>query len=217
MIFAGSFPFGFVLLAAGMILTLVTGCSTAFKYTPQNRPDVVASTPRPGLAIQTGQDARPFEERQPDWARNAEPIVAHVLAYELKTAKLFRRVKIHARLENPWKYPEIVRFQVIKFECYDDEEFLEKAGRNLLRLDGIRGELIAASIPVKYNMEVTLEFEVVNAATQQSVFIKDYSATRTVSVNGYQGESPKIQQMSAALEEVITQFVWELRNLPLGH
>jgi hypothetical protein len=50
---------------------------------------------RNGLAITTGVDSRLAEEKQPDWTKNAEVIIARALADEVKHAKLFDRVKIH--------------------------------------------------------------------------------------------------------------------------
>ncbi len=168
----------------------------------------------PASRILTGEDLRPGEERRPDWAGQAEPIVARALTDELKHAQLFSRVKNHAGTVNPKKYPELVKFRVKKFECYNRPAFLETTGRDLLRLQGLRGELIAESIPTKYISEVEVEFEVMDAATQKIIFVRDYSATRTGSANGYQGADPQIQQTSAALESVITQFITDLSRIP---
>lgn len=105
---------------------------------------------------------------------------------------------------------------MIKCECYSQPAFLESTGRKLLELQGIRGALIAESIPVKYIADVEIEFTVVDASTRQAVFGQTYTATRGFSANGYQGAGPKVQNTSAALESVVTQFVADLTRLPLN-
>jgi hypothetical protein len=199
-----------------IILSLVAGCSTSFKYTPQYDQTFSAIANQTGLAIQKGQDLRPSEEIQPDWAKNAKAIVARALADEVKHGGLFQRVKIVDEPINPKKYSETVQFRVKKFGCYNRAEFLERMGRDLLRFQGIRGALIAESIPTKYISDIEIEFEVLDPSTGQSVFVKTYSAIRTASLNGYQGEKPKVQQTSAALEAVITQFMEDLEKIPLS-
>ncbi len=139
--------------------------------------------------------------------------MSDALAEEVRHAKLFHRVKIHADSVNLKKYSEIVRFRIQAFECYNEPAFFEQAGRELLRARGFHGVLIAASIPSKYVSQVTIEFEVLDASTRRSIFDRIYSATGSVSVNGYQGEKPKIKQTSAELEVVLTQFVGDLAKL----
>lgn len=195
------------------IIFLCAGCSPSFRYTPvfgKISPAIAGST---GLAISTGLDLRPPDERQPDWAKNAELIVSDALAEEVRHAKLFHRVKTHAESANPKKYSEVVRFRIQTFECYNQPAFFEQAGRELLRDRGFHGVLIDASIPSKYVSQVTIEFEVLEAATQRSIFARTYSATGSITVNGYQGEKPKIKQTSDELEVVLTQFVGDLEKL----
>jgi hypothetical protein len=204
-------PISFFFLAIA-----VSGCSTSFKYTPTNGKIYTPIAGQTGLAIQTGQDLRPMDERRPGWARNAESIVAHALAEEVRDANLFHRVKIHAEKVNNKKYSEIVTFQVKKFECYNKPAFLEETGRDLLRFQGIRGALIAESIPSRYTSEVEVEFKVLDAATQQVVFTKNYSATQTETINGYQGAKPKVQQTSDVLSKVLSQFVADLAKISAG-
>ncbi len=129
---------------------------------------------------------------------------------------MFRRVKIHMDSARLKKFSEIVQFRVIRFECYNHPAFLETTGRELLLTQGIRGVLIGESIPTKYISEVEIRFEILDASTQESVFSKTYSATHAMSINGYEGEKPKIQQTSSALEAVITQFVADLAKIPLS-
>jgi hypothetical protein len=172
---------------------------------------------QPGLAIFTGRDARLSDEIRPDWATDAESIVAHALATEVKSAQLFQRVKIHADTVNPKKYSTIIRFRVLKFECYNHAAFLENTGRELLAYQGLRGALIERSIPTKYVSEVAIEFAVLDATTQQPIFTRTYNATHTDAFNGYQGEKPKVQQTSAALQSVLTQFLTDLTRLPAVH
>lgn len=193
------------------VWAICLGCST-FKFTPLHPPVGGEGEPRTGLAIQTGEDLRPANERRPAWCQNAEKIVARALAEEVRDAKLFRRVKIHADRVNPARYNEYVQFRVRKFQCYNQAGFLESTGRTFLRFQGLRGALIADSIPSKYISQVEVEFEVRNGPDEPPIFDKTYSATRTDSFNGYQGEKPKIQQTSAALEDVLTQFLVDLRS-----
>ncbi len=202
-----------LIFAGAILLPLITGCSTSFKYTPAHAQTYAPVAGGVGLAIQTGSDARSDEEIRPAWAKNAETIIARAIADEVKYAKSFQRVKIHADTVNLKKYSEVVRFRMLKFECYNQPVFLESAGQEFFKYQGLRGALIGASIPSKYVSEVEIEFEVRDAATQQIRFTKTYSATRASGINGYQGETPKVQQTSAALESVITQFVADLVNL----
>jgi hypothetical protein len=194
---------------------LCLGCST-FKYTPDYDHVYPPFANHTGLAIQAGEDARPPEEKRPDWTKNAKAIVAHALADEVRHAKLFDRVKFRDSGINTRKFSEAVRFRVIKFECYSQSGFLENTGREFLELQGIRGALIAASIPAKYIAEVEIEFTVEDPSTQEAIFVQTYTATRSFSANGYQRAGPKVQNTSAALESVVTQFVADLTRLPLN-
>lgn len=204
------------LLVLLSILSFVTGCSTSFKYTPRHDQIYNPVARQIGLAIARGQDSRPVEEIRPAWTKNAEAIVAQALSDEVKHGKLFQRVKVDANRLNPKKYSTLVQFRVGKFECYDQADFLQSAGRDLLQtqVPGFRGSLIAASIPIKYVSEVEIEFTVLNVANGQSLFTKTYSATRSDSFNGYQGENPEVHLTSATLEAVLTQFLTDLANLP---
>lgn len=209
----------FALLGLLSILTLITGCSTSFQYTPRHDQAYHPAARQSGLAIARGQDLRPVEEVRPVWTRNAAAIVAHALSDEVRHGKLYRRIQVDADpldALNPKKYSTGVQFRVLKFECYEQAGFLQDSGRDLLRMQvpGFRGSLIAASIPLKYVSEVELEFTVLNIANGQSLFTKIYSATRSDSFNGYQGEKPQVHLTSATLEAVITRFVADLANLP---
>lgn len=202
-------------ILAGALLGLCQGCST-FKYTPSHDHVYAPIANRAGLAIQAGEDVRSPEEKRPPWTGNARAIVAHALADEVKHAKLFDRVKFRDSTIKARRFSEAVRFRVIKFECYSQPAFLESTGRKLLELQGIRGALIAESIPVKYIAEAEIEFIVMDASTREAVFDQTYTATRSFSANGYQGAGPKVQNTSAALESVISQFVGDLTRLPLN-
>jgi hypothetical protein len=151
-----------VYAAAGLVV-LSTGCSTSFKYTPSHEQTYAPIANQAGLAIRSGQDSRPPEERRPAWTKNAGTIAARALADEVRNAKLFHLVKIHADRPDLKKYSEVVQFRVLKFECYNRPVFLEGTWRELLGYSGIRGALIEKSIPSKYVAEVEIEFEVLNA------------------------------------------------------
>jgi hypothetical protein len=204
-----------ILCLAIAVLVLGNGCSTSFHYSPQHNQSYAPSALQIGLAIRTGQDSRLPSEIQPDWAKNAEKFIAHAVADEVKYANLFRRVKIHADSVNLQKYSAVLQFRILKFECYNQAGLLESTGRDMLRFQGIRGALIAESIPTKYNSDVEVEFTLSDASTLQPIFVKTYAATRSVTLNGYQNAKPKVQQTSAALESVVTQFVSDLSKLPL--
>lgn len=192
------------------------GCATSFKYTPRPDPAYPASARQTGLAIQTGEDDRPPEAREPDWTEDAETMVAHALAVEVKHARLFQRVQLHAGEVNPQKYSRTVHFRVLQFECSDQADVLAKTGQDVLRrqVPGFRGAWIAKSIPTQFEVAVEIEFAVFDEASRSPVFQKTYSASRTLTINGYQGESPKIQQTSAALAEVLAEFIADLTRLP---
>jgi hypothetical protein len=207
--------FGFTLLMATAILSLGGGCAS-FKYTPTHSHAYTPVANPTGLAIRTGQDLRPKQEIRPGWSKDAESIVANALADEVKQAQLFHRVKIHADSVNPEKYSQIVQFQVKKFECYEDAPPELATGRQIVKYFGLTGALLASGIPAKYISEVQIEFQVLDASTQQSVFAKTYSATRKTDTKSFQGSKPQVQQTSDALESVISQFVVDLTRLPLN-
>lgn len=202
------------ILLASAFVSLCAGCSTSFKYTPTREQTYAPVVNRTGLAIRTGGDLRPDEEKQPGWCRNAEPIVAKALAEEVRLNKLFDRVKIHSKDVNPKKFSEIIQFRVKKFECASKPSFLESAGRTALEMQGIRGALIARSIPRKYTADVEVEFEVLDSSTRQRVFDKSYSASGVVALNGYQSDKPLVQQVSAELETVLDEFILDLTQIP---
>ncbi len=193
--------------ARGAPLRLNIRLRATVKPTRQSR---IASDWRFALAMICART----QERQPDWCENAEPIVAKALAEEVRRNKLFNRVKIHADNVNPKKFSQSVQFRVKKFECVSKTSFLESAGRTALEMQGIRGALIARSIPRKYTAEVEIEFEVLDVSTQQPIFDKSYSASGVVTLNGYQSDKPLVQQMSASLETVLTQFILDLTQNP---
>jgi len=192
------------------------GCASTFKYTSRQDPVSPAIARQTGLAIQTGQDDRPADARQPEWAEPAETIVARALAKEVKQARLFQRVTIHAQAVNPQKYSRTVSFRVLQFECTDQADILAKTGQDILRLQvpGLKGGWIADSIPTQFDVAVEIEFQVLAGASGPLVFQKTYAASRTLTINGYQGESPKIEQTSAALAEVLAEFIADLATLP---
>jgi hypothetical protein len=204
----------FKILLASTFVSLCVGCSTSFKYTPRHEQTYAPIANRRGLAIRTGEDLRDAEEKQPSWCKNAEPIIAKALAEEVRRAKLFGRVKIHADAVNLKKFSEIIQFRVKKFECVSKQSVFESAGRTALEIQGIRGALIARSIPSKYTAEVEVEFEVLDAVAQRPVFQKAYSASGTVTLNGYQSEKPLVQQLSRALETVLDEFIADLTQIP---
>ena len=91
------------------------------------------------MAIRTGEDARLASGIEPAWAEDAEKYVARAVRDEVERAKLFHRVKIHADNANLRKYSTVLRFRILKFECSNPEGFLETAGKNILRFQGVRG------------------------------------------------------------------------------
>lgn len=205
----------FALVVLLSVLCFANGCSTSFKYTPRHDQSYHPVARQSGLAIARGIDLRRVEEIRPPWTQHAETIVAHALSDEVKHSKLFQRVKIDANPLNPKKYSAVVQFRVRTFECYEQPDFLQSAGRELVQMQvaGIRGSLIAASIPIKFVSKVELDFTVLNAAGGLLLYTKTYSATRTDSFNTYQGDKPEVQLTSATLEAVLTQFVSDLALL----
>jgi hypothetical protein len=85
---------------------------------------------------------------------------------------------------------------------------VEKIGRSAL-LDslGWRGALISASIPVTWRSQVKVDFEIFDAPTKQLLFSRSYVETRSLKVNGYQGDSQPIQQTRDCLEAVVQHFI----------
>jgi hypothetical protein len=192
---------------------LCAGCSS-FTYSPTYATSYASVANRAGLGIRRGEDLRPQDQITPDWCKPAEPIVARALADEVRHANLFDRVKIHARAFNPKKYPTIVEFEVRKFDCVSQASFFETTGRTILRMQGIRGTLIAASIPSKHTSDIEVQFQVLDAVTGRSKLTKTYRTQRTMNLNGYQGKTPLMRQTSAALEDAIAQFIDDLARLP---
>lgn len=203
-----------VLLIIG--LGFVAGCATSFKYQPRHDQTYPPVANNLGVEIIQAQDVRADDEKLPQWSRKVETIVARAVADELNHAKLFQRVTVH--LSGPLaknKYSHAVELRVKQFRYYNPTNILDY-GREILGWMGPRGALISASIPRQYVSEVAVEFEVLDAANQQTVFLKTYSDSRTLTANGYEGKTRQIKQTSDALESVVTQFVRDLVRLPLS-
>jgi hypothetical protein len=200
----------FVLL---FTLSLGGGCSR-FSYSPTYPASYAPVANRAGLAIRRGKDLRPPDEITPDWCTPAEPIVARALADEVRHANLFDRVEMHARTVNPQKYPTMVECDVLEFDCVPKVSFFENKGRTMLRMLGIRGHLIAASIPSEYTSDVEVQFEVLDTASGRPKFTRTYRAQRARSFNRYQGKTPLMQQTGATLEDVLARFIRDLAGLP---
>jgi hypothetical protein len=189
------------------------GCGTAFNYNPKHDQSYSAIPDNLGLEIAGGADRRLEEEKRPEWSRNAQVIVAHALADEIQHAGLFRRVKIH--LNGPAglkRFSYFVEFRVDAFQMFPQSGTAEQFGRTALEALGWRGALISASIPITWESQVKLEFEVFDAANQRSIFSRSYSESRNLRVNGYQGKSRQIQQTSDCLEAVVQQFVGDFSH-----
>ena len=199
------------------LLGFCAGCATSFRYTPSHGQTYAVRSEQLGLAIRTGEDSRLANEIQPPWAENAEKYIARAVRDEVEGAKLFHRVKIHVNDVNPKRYSTTVQFRILKFDCVSQAGILETTGKNILRFQGVRGALIAKSIPTKYISEVTVEFSVQDAVTQTTLMSQTYSATREVPLNGYQSDEPKVAQTSAALESVVTRFVVDLAKIVPHH
>jgi len=199
----------FVLL---LTVSLGAGCSS-FSYSPAYAASYPPVAIRTGLAIRRGKDLRSPDQITPNWCKPAEPIVARALADEVRHANLFDRVEIHARTVNPQKYPTIVACDVLKFDCVNKASVFEHGGRTMLQMLGIRGNLIAASIPSEYTSHVEIQFEVLDTTSGRPKFTTTYRVQRTRSVNRYQGKTPLMQQTSAALEDVLAQFIHDLAGL----
>ncbi len=196
-----------------LTVCLCAGCSS-FTYSPAYPASYPPLANRAGLAIQRGKDLRPPDRITPGWCKPAEPIVARALAEEARHANLFERVKVHPRAANPNKYPILVECDVIKFDCVNTATVFENIGRTVLQAQGLHGALIAASIPSEYTSEIEIRFQVLDPATGLPKFARNYRAQRTTTANGYQGKKPLMQQTSAALEEVIAQFLRDLAKMP---
>ena len=195
---------------------LVAGCGTSFKYQRRHAQTYLSLTNNLGVEIIHAEDLRSPDEQLPKWSRKVEVIVARATADELKHAQLFQRVKIHLSgpLADP-RYSHLVELRVKQFRYYNPTNVLD-FGRNILGWMGLRGALIARSIPRQYISVVEVEFAVLDANTRQTVFQRTYSDTRNLTANGYEGKSRQIQQMSDALETVVDQFVADLARLPLS-
>jgi hypothetical protein len=203
-------------MRAGVLTTacFVAGCGTPFKYNPQHARSYPSVQTGLGVEIAGGVDQRPEERRRPDWSKSAEVIVARALADEIEQAKLFQRVKIHlsgpARLK---KYSYFVTFRVEALEMFPEAGTLEHYGRTALGALGWRGALISASIPMTWESDAKVEFEVFAAATKQQVFSRSYAESRSLKSNGYQGKTRQIQQTSDCLEAVVGRFVSDFSRL----
>jgi len=197
-----------------MMACLVAGCGTSFKYDPKYGQTYPAISDRRGLEIAGGVDERPPAEKRPEWSRSVEGIVARALADEVKHAGLFQRVRIHlagpARLD---KFSYYVEFRVKAFQMFPQIGGMEKAGRTALGALGWRGALISASIPKTWESQVTVEFEVFDAAKQKRVFGQTYTESRSLKANGYQGDSRQIEQTSDCLEAVVQRFVGDFTRI----
>lgn len=199
-----------------MALCLGAGCATRFNYQPRHDQTYAPIPNNLGVEITRAEDLRNEEEKQPKWSRKVEVIVARALADELDHAKLFQRVKIH--LSGPLadnRYSHIVELRVRTFEYYTPTNAFE-VGRGALKWLGVRGTLIAESIPRTIVSEVEVEFEVLDATTRQTVFLKTYSESRSLKANGYEGKKRQMQQTSDALETVVKRFVRDLSQLPFS-
>jgi hypothetical protein len=169
------------------------------------------------VAIIRGEDLREETGKHPKWNRKVAVIVADALADELSHNRVFQRVKVNLRGKPPAKdYSHWIAFKVRKLHFAEHSSVLEKVGKEVLRWRAPGGLWIAPSIPAKFISEVEIEFEVFAAGTAQSVFVRSYSESGNVWVNGYEGQSRQIQQTSAALEKVVSRFVADLVKLPLS-
>ena len=195
-------------------ICFLAGCGTPFKYNPKHDQHYPAISNNLGVEIAGGIDQRPDEEKRPEWSRNVEVIVAHALADEIQHAGSFRRVKIH--LKGPTKlnkYSYFIEFRVEAFQMFPQSGTAEHMGRMALDAMGWRGALISASIPITWESQVKVEFEVFDAVNKQSILRQSYSESRSLRVNGYQGKSQQIQQTSECLEAVIQRFVGDFSHL----
>jgi hypothetical protein len=194
---------------------LLAGCGTTFKYHPKLGQTFPPISMARGVEIAGGTDERPKDERRPVWSKSVESIVAHALGGEIQHDGLFPRVKIHlagpSRLS---KFSYYVQFRVEAFEMAPESGFAEKVGRSaLLESLGWRGALISASIPMTWRSQVKVDFEIFDAQSKQMIFSRSYSETRSLKVNGYQGDSQQIQQTSDCLEAVVGRFVADFSRL----
>jgi hypothetical protein len=199
-----------------MAVCFVAGCGTPFKYNPQHDRSYPAVPNRLGVEIAGGIDERPEGEKRPAWSRDATAIVAHALADEIHRDGLFHRVKIH--LQGPAKrnkFSYFIEFRVEAFAMFPQSGIAEKIGRKALDTMGWRGALISASIPATWESDVKVEFEVFDAGTQQPVFRRNYSESKTLKANGYQGQSRPIQQTSDCLETVLQRFAADFSQVAL--
>jgi hypothetical protein len=207
---------GFTVMMLFLCLALVSGCATSFKYRPRHDQTYASIANNLGVEITQAQDLRSEDEKLPKWSRKVEVIVAKAVADELEHAALFQRVKIH--LSGPLadnRYSEIIELRVKQFRYYNPTNMVGY-GQEALSWLGLRGALIARSIPREYICVVEVEFDVLDARTRQMVFQKTYSDSRTLTANGYEGKSRLVQQMSDVLETVVKQFVTDLSKLPLS-
>lgn len=196
------------------VVCFVAGCATSFKYQPRHDQTYPSIANNLGVEIIRAEDVRNEDEKLPHWNRKAEVIVARAAADELQHAGIFRRVKIHlSGPKNVQDYSHLVELRVKEFRYYNPTNMLDY-GRQALHWLGVRGSLIERSIPRKYISEVSVEFEVIDPRTMQTVFRKTYSDTRSLTANGYEGTSRQVRQTSDALETVVKLFAANLVQLP---
>lgn len=156
-------------------------------------------------------------EKQPKWSRKVAVIVADALADELNHNRVFQRVKIKLGGQPPARdFSHWIAFKVRKLQFAEHSSVLEKVGKEVLRWRAPGGLWIAPSIPAKFISEVEIEFEVFAPGAIQPVFVKSYTESGSIWVNGYEGQSRQIQETSAALEKVVNRFVADLVKLPLS-
>jgi len=207
----------FKIFLALPVLLLLAGCGTSFKYRPSHAQSYTPISNNRGVAIIRGDDLR-IDTTHPDWSRGVPAIVADALVDELKHNRIFQRVKIRGSLpkRSDTDYSHVVTFRIQQFEYHDESNALESLGRVALRAHGSEGPWIARSIPSKFVANVQVEFTVLDARTQQTVFTKSYLESESVRANAYQGETLQIEATSHALEKVVTRFVTDLSKLPLS-
>jgi hypothetical protein len=198
-------------------LCLGAGCGTPFKYQPGHQATYRPISNNQGVAIFRGEDLREETGKQPKWSRKVAVIVADALADELNHNHVFKRVKVNLGGKPPAKdFSHWIAFKVRKLHFAEHSSTLEKVGKEVLRWRAPGGFWIAPSIPAKFISEVEIEFEVFAAGAAQPVFVRSYAESGSVWANSYQGQTPQIQQTSAALEKVVSRFVADLVRLPLS-
>jgi hypothetical protein len=200
---------------SGLIaVCFLTGCGTSFKYNPKYGQSFSTISESRGVEIAGGVDQRPEDEKQPQWNKPVEVIVARALADEIQHDGLFRKVKVHlsgpARLN---KFSYYIEFRVDAFRMLPRNGMAEQIGRTALGALGWRGALISASIPTTWESQVSVTFEVFDARSKWSLYSRSYSESKSLKANGYQGDSRQIQQTSDCLEAVVKRFVADFSHV----